>query len=205
MFDYFEYDKTVRVDSLPFVNAPVTDGDANEEATAPAEILDDYEAMDAIRSDQKKAVRILEDYIRKYPGNPVLLCWLSYSYNRIGQKRRSQELLKENDALNPTHLFVRFDYAVYQIKYHKNHQIVPLLCNNTFNLDELYPERKVFHTAEISAFYHALGLYFVCMGDLKTAALLVDTLKDIDLENSEAVEDIEFALRAAKIKQMMRG
>jgi len=34
---------------------------------------------------------------------------------------------------------------------------------------------------------------------------LVATLKDIDLENSEAVEDIEYALRVAKIKQMMRG
>ncbi len=205
MFNYFGYAKTVFADSLPFVNASVTDGDADEETTAPAEILGDYEAMEAIRSDQKRAVRILEDYIRKYPGNPVLLCWLSYSYNRIGQKRRSQELLKENYALNPAHLFVRFDYAVYQIKYHKNHQIVPSLCTNTFNLDELYPERKVFHTAEVSAFYHALGLYFVCRGDLKTAALLVDTLKNIGLERSEAVGDIEYALRAAKIKQMMQG
>ncbi len=98
-----------------------------------------------------------------------------------------------------------FVLAVYQIKYHKNHQIVPSLCNNTFNLDELYPERKVFHTAEVSAFYHALGLCFACMGDLKMAALLVDTLKDIGLERSEAVEDIEYALRAAKIKQMMQG
>jgi len=54
MFDYFEYDKTVWADSLPFVNAPVTDGNADEETTAPPEILDNYEAMDAYTFRSKK-------------------------------------------------------------------------------------------------------------------------------------------------------
>jgi len=192
----------IAAERLPFVDALVT----NQPFTCedfPVEVGMDQEVMHAIRYDKKKAAFGLEKYLRKYPGNPVLMSWLSYTYDSIGQKRKAHALLEENYQKNPTNLFARADYAVYQIKYHKNHLVVPSLFEGNFKLHELYPEQEMFHTAQIMAFYHALGLYFVCEEDFKTATLLVNTLRAIGCENVEAVEDIEYALRDAKIKQAM--
>ncbi len=198
---WFEKDDTT-TGSLPFVKAQVTH-ESFDDKILPVELAMDDEARHAIRYDRKRAVFILEKYLRKYPDNSVVISWLSNCYKSIGQKRKAYALIEENYQRNGNDLFVRSDYAVYQIKYRKNHTIVPSVFDKTFNLDELYPERDMYHVTEIMAFYQALGLYFVCEGKNETATLLVDTLKRLNCHTSEAVEDIEYALHDAKIKQTM--
>ncbi len=206
-FIYFEYINNYTnkyVDSVPFVKARVTHESFNL-GDLPDELGRDDDMWYNLRYDRRKAVYDLERHLKKHPDNHVLLGWLSNCYKSIGQKRKAHALLEENYQKNPTELFPRCDYGVHQIKYHKNHKIVPSLLDETFNLHELYPGRDQFHVTEIMAFYQALGLYFVCEGDYKTAKLLVDTLKDIDCAQTEAVEDIEHALLDVKIKQAMRA
>ncbi len=190
--------------SLPFVDAPVIRGIADEEEWVPRAVLDDDEVLDAIAHDKKRAVILLEHYLKEYPGNPVLLCWLSYSYSLLGKNRIAHEILEKNYELNPKHLIVRADYAVYLMKHQKNYDRVPEIFDHEFALDLLYPDRQVFHVIEVSAHYHALGLYFLHKGDSKTVRLLIDAFYEMDEKDSEACCDIEYGLQLLSIRSMMK-
>lgn len=202
----FMFEETYEViESLPLVNASVTHESFSSLEFPPELGLDD-EFLDTLKFNRKRATFILENFLKKYPGNAVILSWLACCYGLIGQKRRALAILEENYQKNKAvEVFARADYAIHLIKYQNNHTIVPSLFDDTFNLGKLYPERKLFHITEIMVYYHALGLYFVKEGDLTSAQLLLDTLMHLGCNDVDAAEDIVTALRLAKTKQAMKS
>ncbi len=83
----FDFEESYEViESLPHVNAPVTH-ESFPSLDFPLEFGIDDDAINAVRFDHKKATFILEKYLRKYPGNTIMLCWLARCYRSIGQKK----------------------------------------------------------------------------------------------------------------------
>ncbi len=156
--------------------------------TIPEEVVVWHQAVDLGQLDN--AIVELEAFLKKYPDHPVLLNWLSNFYQFGGHQEKAFSLMILNYKKNPEYLFARCNYAIYQLKSLKNYKIVPTIFDNTFWLSDLYPEREVFHIAEVDAYFRCIGLYWIYAGKFDQAQGIIDMLKSID-EDLSAIEELE--------------
>ncbi len=166
-----------------------------------------------LQDNPKKAVAKLEHLKKKYPDNPILLNFLYTAYNQIGDNDQTEKLALENYQKNPDYLFAKVNYAQFCLEKNDLAQI-PIIFDNKFDLQELYPDRDVFHTTEAINFFAILGFYFIEVGARKQAKLCCKVLKKLapDLKTTIFLKwriRLSFVFRLKKTvkskKQMNRG
>lgn len=140
-----------------------------------------------------EAIVQLTGYLKKYPDHPVLLNWLICAYQNDGQYDKIGPLVFKNFEKNPTYLFARTNYGMYELRKNSNYKVVPIIFNNVLWLPNLYPERDEFHSTEAESFYQLIGHYYVYDGQLDKAQNVVDLLDSFDA-NPSIVEPLEMLL-----------
>jgi len=126
----------------------------------------------------RKVIPELLALLKKYPDIPMLYNYLSIAYSQSGQRKKSEEVVRENYRRNPDYLFARLNYAeLYRLK--GDYDKIAEIFEHKFDLKLLYPERKKFHISEVANFMGLIGIYFFETGERDMAERYFDILKDI--------------------------
>jgi len=84
--------------------------------------------------------------------------FLSGAYALVSDTTKADALTQELYEKYPDYLFAKIQYAELCLR-NKDLQKIPVIFNNKFDLQLLYPERKVFHISEMLSFIGFMGEY----------------------------------------------
>ncbi|MBS3777174.1 MAG: DUF1186 domain-containing protein, partial [Bacteroidales bacterium] len=120
----------------------------------------------------------LKRKIKHYPRLPQLKNFLSVAWMKTGNEEKSYEvndwILKEH----PGYLFGLVNKAnEHYIK--GEYDKMPELLGQAMELKLLYPNREVFHSAEVIYFYFTAIMYLTAVGDTDAAKVRLNMLQDI--------------------------
>ncbi|MGM0498195.1 MAG: SEC-C metal-binding domain-containing protein [Bacteroidota bacterium] len=130
----------------------------------------------------KENIRHLKDLSKKYPDVPVLKNFLSTAYINSGMEEESYKI---NDRLlkeHPNYLYGILNKANEHI-IKEELEKVPALMGENMELQDLFPERNIFHVSEMISFMETAIRYFIANNDIEAAVSRVDLLKEIDDQN----------------------
>jgi hypothetical protein len=127
--------------------------------------------------------------VEKYPRIPAFKNYLSQYYNLVGKKEKAYEvnhwLVKEH----PDYLHGKINLAAEAI-YKKNYDEVPKILGNALDLKDLYPNRKVFHVSEFSAFFSVTCHYLIETNQLEAAESRIEVAKKVLEHDPSIVEGL---------------
>ncbi len=141
------------------------------------------ERLDLLRAqtrlEPEKTIPVLEGLIQQYPGFPVLQNYLLTAYTLVGRKEEADRLAGQLFLHFPDYLLARVTYARLFLEKGNLQQVAEIL-GNKFELNQLYPERDVFHYTEVLQFTSVVAEFFIERGDLGKAQSYVTLMEDIE-------------------------
>ncbi len=147
----------------------------------------------------KKIIGRLTTLIEKYPHSPQLKNFLSIAYHTQGNYKKAFEVNNWIMAEHPDYLFAKLNVA------HKYMNAgvttkVPEILGDSMEIKQLYPDRDLFHLAEVTGFYHAAIRYFAAIKNWELAENRFEVLKGIapTHHDTEAAEIYLFPGRMEK-------
>lgn len=121
----------------------------------------------------------LTNLIVKYPKIPMLKNYLSVAYNNQGNIQKAKEINQWILSEHPDYLFARLNWANTCIEEGALDK-VPEILGEAMEIKQLYPERKVFHLAEVMAYLGLAVRYFAAMENLELAENRLALMEKID-------------------------
>ena len=126
--------------------------------------------------------------IEKYPRNPQLKNYLMIAYKNMGRYDKVTEvnhwILKEH----PGYLFGILNQAA---EYYtlEQYEKMPEVMGDEMELKSLYPEREVFHLAEVTGYLKMAVCYFAATGNIEAAESRLEIMKELAPDH----QDTDFA------------
>lgn len=147
----------------------------------------------------KKIIPKLTDLILKYPQSPQLKNFLSAAYSVQGNFKKAAELNNRIVTEHPDYLFAKLNLANQYITEGKLKK-VPEVLGAAMEIKELYPNRELFHLAEVTGFYKVAIRYYAAINDLELAENRFRVLQEIAPvhPDTETAENFLFPLRIKK-------
>jgi tetratricopeptide (TPR) repeat protein len=142
----------------------------------------------------KKVIKELQKAIEKYPDKAVFYNLLQSAYITAGQIDKADETVLETYRRFPGYLFAKVAYANLLIDEKQFNRVLPVF-NGKADLNDLYPERSVFHVTEASALYCTLCRYFLFVGDIDSADLYMNAILENDLTDIPGQNAATIAIR----------
>lgn len=143
----------------------------------------------ANNKEDTKVIEQLTDLILKHPESPQLKNFLFISYYTQGNHKKASEINSRILTEHPDYLFAKLNLANEYIDA-KEPEKVPEVLGEEMEIKGLYPERDLFHLAEVTGFYKVAVRYFVAIGKMDLAEKRLKILQDIapDHPDTEASE-----------------
>lgn len=148
----------------------------------------------------KRTPERLKNAIAEFPDQPQFYNYLATAYLNLRMDGKVRETNKKAIEKFPDYLFARVamaDVALKEEEYEKAHQYL----GESLRLEDLYPDRKIFHTTEVANYYTMAGFYHADLFEFEKAEEAVAILRHADKYNPQ-IEALEFRIMA---KKMMRG
>ena len=141
----------------------------------------------------------LNRLVKEHPEIPMFKNYLSIAYHVRGEHRKAAEINKQLFREHPDYLFARINHANYLIENDETEK-VPGVLGETLELKSLYPEREVFHQAELKSFLNVVIRYHAASGDLEPAEEKLELLKELAPDDyvTEQAEIFLYGLRLNK-------
>ncbi len=144
----------------------------------------------------KKIIDKLTQLIIEHPLAPQLKNYLSVAYETQGKPEKAIEVNNRILAEHPDYLFGLLNQCFIFIQ-NGEYDKVPAILGDTLELKNLYPDRDLFHLAEVTGFYKLVICYFTAMENLELAENRFEILQEIAPEHpdTEYAETFLFELR----------
>lgn len=123
----------------------------------------------------KDTVEELQQLMASYPNVPVFWNFLYAAYSQIGKKGKAEETVLEMYQKFPDYLYARLAFGHILLE-NKELEKFAEVFDNKFDLQMLYPKRKLFHISEFVLFNGLMGLYYTETEQLDIARLLYKML-----------------------------
>lgn len=140
-----------------------------------------FEAQD---KKNKKVIDKLTNLIIQFPKSPQIKNYLSVAYNVQGKYDKAMEVNNWILAEHPDYLFGKLNRAHEYIKKDQAHK-VPEILGEGMEIKDLYPDRDMFHLAEVTGFYKAAIHYYAAIDNLELAENRLEVLKGIAPEHPD--------------------
>ena len=140
---------------------------------------------------RKKTIEKLLKLIEEHPDNPQLKNYLSIAYKNSGNDAKAREVNHWIQAEHPAYVFGKLNKAA---EYYEDGEFEKMteVLGREMEIQGLYPERDVFHLAEVTGFNKIAILYFVAVDNLDAARGRLEIMEEIAPDHP----DTEFAGRA---------
>ncbi|MDZ7774431.1 MAG: DUF1186 domain-containing protein [Bacteroidales bacterium] len=127
-------------------------------------------------------IRYIKKAIEKYPHTPHLKNYLSVAYMNSGMEEESYKINDRIIKEHPQYLFGILNKANEYLN-KGEHKRMPELIGENMELRDLFPEREVFHVAEMTSFLETAIQYFMAENNFEATKSRVKILKELDPEN----------------------
>jgi tetratricopeptide (TPR) repeat protein len=145
-----------------------------------------------VGTNPRSALAGFKKMAKKYPHIAILQNNIASAYSHLGENEKAYKLIKETYERFPDYLFGKINYAQFCLD-RGDIDKIPDIFNNTYDLKMLYPERSVFHVAEVMSFSYVMAIYCIRIGRLDTAKVYYSTMKKVHPE-SEMLPKLEVLL-----------
>ncbi len=134
-------------------------------------------------TDPKKTYYTLEHLVEKYPQIPTLRNWRQVAFKEaVADDDELALLILEDYREFPNYLFTQAAYAQLCLK-NGRWEEVPAIFKNKIILNDVYPERNIFHVTEFLVFYSLMGQYHCYAKNLEVAQSYLQIISEIDAEH----------------------
>ena len=150
------------------------------------------------KANDKNNHAIIEELIQmviKHPYTPQLKNFLSVAYQIRGMMPKAQEVNNWILTEHPNYLFAILNRAN-ELIFNKEYDKVEAIIGSDLTLLALYPDRKIFHTGEFTAYTATAVQYLCAIGRVDEAIDRFNIAKDLD-SNSPDVARAEFYINNA--------
>jgi tetratricopeptide (TPR) repeat protein len=139
-----------------------------------------FQLYELSKSEDKAKIRKLQKQIlgntEEFPEAPILLNYLANTYFLVGDRDKGLELFKQCVDQFPDYLLGRLFYA-FELIQNKQYEMAWETLKCKYQLQELAPEKELFHFQEVYIFYAVVALYlFLEENDLEKAVTYNDLL-----------------------------
>lgn len=136
---------------------------------------------------KKGMVDKLLSLIEQHPLNPQLKNYLSIAYKMVGNNKKSYEVNRWIVKEHPDYLFGRLNLAGELIEKGELDK-VPEIMGNLLDIQEMYPERKIFHIGEVLGYNKLAIHYFLAIDNLDAAKSRLDIMERLAPEHPDTEE-----------------
>lgn len=150
---------------------------------SPVEVKEYITLFERANKDPKKTQLDIEKFQEKHPDLPEIYNLLTFIYVKLRKIKKAEKLTKENYFKNPDYLFAKINYADLCLRKNKP-QEVPKIFNHKFQLNELYPNRKIFHFSEVLGFMCLMSFYYLKINKKDIAKSYYDYAKLVDPDDA---------------------
>jgi len=156
--------------------------------TAPEDIVEEFHDINhKFIQHPERYIERLERLLAAHPEFPLLWNQLSIAYMAQGNQEKCFFYIEEGYRQHPDYLFARVGYANLCMKRNEVEKVIDIF-DGCFDLARLYPDRDVFHTSEVVAFYHCVGCYLYSVGHVGNAYICYDMLQKIAPESPHTLQ-----------------
>lgn len=120
----------------------------------------------------------LQKLIKKYPRVPAFKNYLSTYYSQKGNIEKAFEVNRWLCKEHPNYLHGKINLAAQHLQ-EENYEKVPEILGEALDLQDLYPERKVFHSSEFAGFFNVTCQYLIATNQLEAAESRLEVAADI--------------------------
>jgi tetratricopeptide (TPR) repeat protein len=140
-----------------------------------------------------KIIDRLLKLIEKNPQNPQLKNYLSVAYKNKGNIKKAREVNEWILAEHPDYLFGKLNLAAQYFE-NKEYEKMPEVLGNMMEIQDLYPEREVFHLSEVTGFNRFAIMYFTAIGNYEAAESRYEILERIAPEHPDTQQALNYLL-----------
>ncbi|MBU1822592.1 MAG: DUF1186 domain-containing protein [Bacteroidetes bacterium] len=155
-------------------------------ASALTDLLDEF--MEESYEPTKRTPERIQKAIAKYPRQPQFYNYLSTAYIQLGKNNKAREVNRKTYDKFPDYLFAKLGMAQIALS-EKNFDKVHHYLGESLRLEDLYPERKIFHSTEVLNYYMLVGRYYTDRDDLDSAQEILSLLEHVD-DDSRQTENL---------------
>ncbi|WP_157600911.1 M48 family metallopeptidase [Persicobacter sp. CCB-QB2] len=120
----------------------------------------------------------LRKFIHKHPNYPSAYNYLFSAYELLEQKSMAINVVDVMMERFPDYLFARVEAAKLDMEAGYFDEIHDLL-GETLELEDLYPDRHIFHGAEVTTYYMTVAQYYECISDYEKALSTLTQLEEV--------------------------
>jgi hypothetical protein len=138
------------------------------------------------------------------PDSPILLNWLSSSYQKVGDVENARRIACRNYQRNPDYLFAKVGHAHFLLL-ENDLSGFEQVFDRKYDLKLLYPERTAFHVSEFVSLYGVVIEYLIRTKDLERAELLYDSMAQVapDAGMTKRIHDLLLSATMLGIMERM--
>jgi tetratricopeptide (TPR) repeat protein len=125
------------------------------------------------------AVTGLIELVQKYPDIPQFKNLLATAYQLSGNLKKANDVNEWIISEHPDYLFGKLNKA-YRYLAERQPEKIEKLLGRLMEIKALYPERNIFHSTEIIAFYKVACLHFLAINNMEAAKSRLQIMKTID-------------------------
>ncbi len=155
-----------------------------------------------IDGEYDKGIKLAKKAIEKYPHKVGFHDMLLSAYNVIGELDKAEQAVREIYRLFPSVLMARVSFANVLLTDERAAEGLALFDGKK-DLNELYPDRKLFYANEAAEYYACMCRLYVALGDFDNADLYMDGIFNKKLLKKAPNSFVGHAIRemlAAKFK-----
>lgn len=178
----------------------------NKRYSIPPELQKHLQSL-AIECQEKSTSKLIDklnQLIIQYPMVPQLKNYLSVAFHVQGNKKKAEEVNQWTLSEHPDYLFARLNAANVYIENNELEK-VPELLGEMLEIKGLYPDRDLFHLAEVTGYLKIVIRYFVAMENSELAENRLAMLTEIapDHPDTEQAQVFLWPLRLKLAGQRM--
>lgn len=153
----------------------------------------------APRSDYSDVIPQLEDWIQRGAAVPRLYNLLFAGYTQARRHDDARRIVLETCQRFPDYLFGRFELARLSIADGHPEQVREVL-GGSYSLNEIVPDREVFHISEVRAWAALLCEMHAEMGEFEHAAAYPEMISELD-PGHPVIEHLQGLIKRCALRQ----
>ena len=149
-----------------------------------------------LEKDAAACIPELIELCGQYPALPQFKNMLGVAYHYSGNTAKAGEINNLIISEHPDYLFAKINKA-YEYLALKQPEKVRALLGEWMEIKELYPERDIFHVAEVLAFYKLAFHYYMALGNADAARSQLQVMETVDPDHPDTIAVRQKVLHAA--------
>ncbi len=148
-----------------------------------------------------KVVEDLKALIKRFPDVPHFKGFLAVAYENLKKYEFRKNLLINTIEKQPDYVFARLDLANHYLNEEDDSIKASEVLNESVNISDLFPEKKLFQKQEIAAFYTLIFDIELDKGNYEHAHFIADFFeKNKGIISEEEILDMRMTIMNAKMK-----